>query len=391
MINFKANKCKKNKSKKIGVLGIIFLFCATSFLNNSLCANASSQSILNISKGGTNANSVENAQKNLGKVDFVDNTSSDSKFPSSKAVYDYINEALKEYTFVLATNNELYYSSDGITWQLTKQFTSQDMYTPSVAYGGGKFVVSGGRNDSPMTTVTSEDGINWSELKTINNISCQTNLICGITWGDGKFVNLGNEGKITYSTNGENWVEPFQAGQENFYGITYGADKFVAITKDSFIYSSSGEQGTWSTAQKISPQACDRNCTIKYLNGLFLWGLPNGYITTSTDGINWSEPKQIPSITGSISAFAYSKKLNKYILAQYSDGNGNYAYSSDGINWTAGDYIIRWALGLLWAKDKFIGAGSDQNTFYSNNDATEWTTNKINASGQFYGLASNHN
>ncbi|MDR3151972.1 MAG: hypothetical protein LBT85_00670 [Bifidobacteriaceae bacterium] len=89
MLNF-----RNNNFRKIGILGIIFFFCLTYFLNNSFPANASSQSVLNIAKGGTNANNMELAQKNLGRIDSISYNSTDNQFPSSKAIYDYIQHAL---------------------------------------------------------------------------------------------------------------------------------------------------------------------------------------------------------------------------------------------------------------------------------------------------------
>ncbi|MDR3152321.1 MAG: hypothetical protein LBT85_02530 [Bifidobacteriaceae bacterium] len=91
---FENRRFKKIEAKKIGILGTIFLFCITFFLNSSLSANASSQSVLSISKGGTNANNIANAQKNLGAVETINGNVSDDKFLTSKAVYDYIDKVL---------------------------------------------------------------------------------------------------------------------------------------------------------------------------------------------------------------------------------------------------------------------------------------------------------
>jgi hypothetical protein len=80
--------------RKTGVLSAIFLFGMTLFLNNSFPASASVQSVLSIAKGGTNANTAERAREKLGITDTVDLNSNNNQFPSSKAVYDFIEIAL---------------------------------------------------------------------------------------------------------------------------------------------------------------------------------------------------------------------------------------------------------------------------------------------------------
>ncbi|MDR3116615.1 MAG: hypothetical protein LBT91_02100, partial [Bifidobacteriaceae bacterium] len=84
-------KLKKINIKGLGTSGIIFLLIVVSFLNGLISANASvSQTILGIAKGGTNANSVEGAQINLGRTNFISLNSTDNQLPSAKAVYSYI-------------------------------------------------------------------------------------------------------------------------------------------------------------------------------------------------------------------------------------------------------------------------------------------------------------
>jgi uncharacterized protein (TIGR02145 family) len=94
-LNYRKNSFKNNNFKRAGVLGIIFFFCLTYLLNGSFSANASiSQSILSIAKGGTNANSVQSARINLGLTNSINYNSTDNQFPSSKAVYDFIEKAI---------------------------------------------------------------------------------------------------------------------------------------------------------------------------------------------------------------------------------------------------------------------------------------------------------
>ncbi|MDR3116538.1 MAG: hypothetical protein LBT91_01675 [Bifidobacteriaceae bacterium] len=86
---------KKHVFKKIGVLGIIFLFGTATFISgfsiNSYAA--SSSTVLPIARGGTGANQAAEALTNLGKVNTISSSSTNDQFPSAKAAYDSILSA----------------------------------------------------------------------------------------------------------------------------------------------------------------------------------------------------------------------------------------------------------------------------------------------------------
>ncbi|MDR3152479.1 MAG: hypothetical protein LBT85_03360, partial [Bifidobacteriaceae bacterium] len=159
MLNFKNLDCRKNlfknklfknrNFKKVGILGTLFLFCITSFLNSSLSANASSQSVLSITKGGTNANNSENAQINLGRTDAISFDSTDNEFPSSKAVYDFIKDRTSDQNYLFGDEgliarcspNEAIYCNKTNDWNT---FQVGDGNFTSAAYGDG--IIIAGNN-----------------------------------------------------------------------------------------------------------------------------------------------------------------------------------------------------------------------------------------------------
>ena len=85
----------------------------------------------------------------------------------------------------------------------------------------------------------------------------------GVTYGNGKFVAVGNDGNITTSTNGVNWTTPITVGSifHDWTNICYGNGKFVVV----------GDRG-----------------------------YNDGYVTTSTDGENWTTPEQIKDESGKV-------------------------------------------------------------------------------------------
>jgi uncharacterized protein (TIGR02145 family) len=105
-------KLKKINIRRLGISGVIFLLIVVSFLNGLISANASvSQSVLGIAKGGTNANSVESAQINLGRTDTISSNSTDDQLPSAKAVYSYI-----KYIFGNLSADNINFSSTVTNW-----------------------------------------------------------------------------------------------------------------------------------------------------------------------------------------------------------------------------------------------------------------------------------
>lgn len=68
---------------------------------------------------------------------------------------------------------------------------------------------------------------------------------------------------------------------------------------------------------------------IAYGNGKYVAVGANGYVTTSTDGVNWTTPKQIAGSSYTWNGIIYAN--GKFVVC------GQYSYiavSTDGTNWT---------------------------------------------------------
>jgi hypothetical protein len=93
---------KKRIFKKVGVLGIIFLFGTAAFISgfsiNSYAA--SSSTVLPIARGGTGANQAAEARNNLetewtgNKIDDFSEITSNEQYPSADAVYNWGSPAV---------------------------------------------------------------------------------------------------------------------------------------------------------------------------------------------------------------------------------------------------------------------------------------------------------
>ena len=107
---------------------------------------------------------------------------------------------------------------------------------------------------------------------------------------------------------------------------------------------------------------------IAYGNGKYVAVGANGYVTTSTDGTNWTTPKQVCSYSLNGVTFANGKFV----------ACGAYSYivvSTDGINWTT--HKVEESANYLWVSvkycnGKFIAVGSS-GRISTSTDGVSWT------------------
>ena len=81
-----------------------------------------------------------------------------------------------------------------------------------------------------------------------------------ITYGNGKFIAIANEGKLfAYSTDGINWTKGTLPISASWQSIAYGNDKFVAVIYNSNIFAYSTDGINWiSSLKKLqSPDGTD--------------------------------------------------------------------------------------------------------------------------------------
>jgi hypothetical protein len=101
-----------------------------------------------------------------------------------------------------AYNNNYAYSEDGITWNF---YTYREYASECIAYGNGYFVSAGTYNyqNNNIRICYSSDGINWNKVNT--NIDHQFS-VRRIAYGNGKFVIIGWNKTLLYSTDIINWT-----------------------------------------------------------------------------------------------------------------------------------------------------------------------------------------
>ena len=112
-------------------------------------------------------------------------------------------------------------------------------------------------------------------------------------------------------------------GSNNWHLIVYGNGKYVVVGVSGYITTST--DGTnWTTPVQVGS---DYWTSVAYGNGKFVAVGDKGYITTSTNGVTWTTPVQI-----SISYFGSIVYGNGKFVAV---GNSGYiTTSTDGVTWT---------------------------------------------------------
>lgn len=187
-------------------------------------------------------------------------------------------------------------STDGVTWTTRKNITDAHIF--GICYSGNLFVIvcHWGVSKDRGYILTSSDGVTWASKTTVG-YSYGWNAV---TYSNGKFVAVG-DGEygtsdncgIAMSSNGSNWsiVNNFK---KTWNAVTYGKGKFVAVGK----YITTSSDGiTWTTPKQIGTKTWNH---IIISNGKFMAVGIGGYITTSIDGENWTTPEQLKDESGKV-------------------------------------------------------------------------------------------
>ncbi len=204
----------------------------------------------------------------------------------------------------------------------------------AITYGNGLFVAVGDNG----TILTSTDGIIWAAGNSGTRVSLR-----GITYGNGTFIAVGSPGTIITSPDGVNWTIRQFGTYYGFDGVIYGNGTFLALRNPGTTYSSSNGIN-WS----LNNIEGDSGLINGYSDFMFFgltfgksnfvivggWqdvhvGLPISIeiILTSSDGVNWTQ--------------TYSGTYHELHGTTYGNGNfiavghsGRIVTSPDSMNWT---------------------------------------------------------
>jgi len=271
--------------------------------------------------------------------------------------------------------------NNAITWTAVTDSTFGSSSIWKIVYGAGKFVAVGA--DGKMAYST--DGISWTAVP--NSPFDANNYMIAIAYGDGKFVVAGGSlynpiHKVAYSTNGITWTVGTNTISTETYDMAYGGGKFV-MGRRNMAYSTNGQ--TWTAASlDCSSYPYLTLMAIAYGNGRFVAGGSTGYagkIAYSTNGETWTLVEDSTIDTNDVvTGIAYGS--GKFVKV-----GGGIAYSTDGLTWTKANtnygYSSDFGSCIAYGGGKFV-ASSFGRTAYSI-DGVTWIEN---SSGSGYATGS---
>jgi hypothetical protein len=143
-------------------------------------------------------------------------------------------------------HGDLITSENGLAWA-PRSTGSPYSDHEGLAYGQNKWVVVGGYFINPasesgaVTTIyTSADGATWLRLP-LN----AGKRLRDITYANGHFVAVGNDGLVLTSTNGIDWPRYWFTSQ-NLRRVTYANGRFVVVGNDGALFSSLTGTDSWT-------------------------------------------------------------------------------------------------------------------------------------------------
>jgi len=287
-----------------------------------------------------------------------------------------------------------------MTWTAVEDSAFGTTNIRAIAYGNNRFVV-GGENGK---IAYSKDGVTWTAVADnviweypTNGEGDKTANINAITYGGGKWVAGGNNGKMAYSDDGVTWtaVADSTFGDNSVFAIACGNNKWVAVGDDcKMAYSDDGI--SWTAVSnnpfldKYDPLFSYFNYIgdIAYGNNKWVAGGNDGKMAYSDDGETWTAVADSAFDSGiwaeTITAIAYGSDGNAVNRFVAGGNNGKIAYSDDGETWTAvanstvwGDYqsevfgtLPAYICAIAYGNNRFVAVGINGKTAYSANGIT---------------------
>jgi hypothetical protein len=231
--------------------------------------------------------------------------------------------------FAVGYHGEKRYSfTDGKTWYYPGVNTRK-MTLNGVAYGNGQFVAVGNAPLDNGTTGLGASNVIYSSSDGDNFTVCETVHLVGgaksfndVTFGNGRFVAVGDDALIQTSTDGKNWTYSQVNFGQKLTGVAYGNGRYAAVgSKGVMLWSYDAK--TWKKSDYLGISSFNG---ISYVNGIFVAVGPNGTLATSTDGNFW----YFKAVGNNNNLTSVSFGGVKWMAV---GSNGTVVTSTDGKNW----------------------------------------------------------
>ncbi len=260
---------------------------------------------------------------------------------------------------------QTYYSDDGINWNTVLKY---NIYLEGVVYDGSQFIAAGRDTDSGWkgAIFTSSDGSSWTRR------FIDGEYLNDIAYGAGVYVAVGKNGTIVRSTDGTSWSTNASGTSTDLKGVSYGDGTFVVVgdqgdsTAHVILTSTNGL--SWSDYSSGSGNSGGQwMFDVEYVNDRFLAG--GGY----RSGIQHSTDQGETFLVGAdddyeMDGFAYGNGIylaTGVFVAPDRNTDIN-LISSDGVNWSEVSTVAKDNQNAVIAfNDTFITVGDNGSIWQS--------------------------
>lgn len=261
-------------------------------------------------------------------------------------------------------NGQRTVSPDGVNWSTPQAGKEGEVYR-AVCFGNGRFVAIGSfGGDNIFATTT--DGTTWETSKQDAHYST---YVRGIGYGAGKFIALGGDPGsvglskpfVLSSADGRHWSEPKPISGKNILRrIAFGKDIFVGVG-DRGRRSVSPDALEWKDAPDA--KAIDTLIDVAFGAGVFVGVGLNGLRMTTEDGLTWSN-RQLGEEGEHINSVLWA--ADQFVGV----GMGGTYFSPDGAHWKRVENHNA-PLFAAWGSGGFVGSRWKGRILFSQ-DAIEW-------------------
>jgi hypothetical protein len=182
---------------------------------------------------------------------------------------------------------------------------------------------------------------------------------------------------MAYSTDGITWKAVKDPKIDDpIMHVAYGNGRWLASTNgnkyasgNSMSYSADGV--TWTAVTEKIDSSCVND--IIWGSGKFIASCNDGVIAYSANGLSWTNAAGTTFGSNDyINSIGYSG--SKYIAVGYKRNNDrkNYAYSTDGVTWTAGSGNLNITDCIAWGGGVWVAGSGWINFYYSEDDGNTW-------------------
>ena len=175
-------------------------------------------------------------------------------------------------------------TTDGVAWKITNQEAKYVKYVRALTFGNGFFLGLGGDPGSvgsskPFVTIT-KDGVTWEPPLDIPG----KNILRRASWGDGRFVGVGDRGRRAASPDGKEWQDaPAVKAIDTLVDVTFGNGVFVGVGLHG-LRMTSKDGLTW-TDRQVGEEGEHLNSVLFAKDHFVAVGAGATY--TSPDGVKW--------------------------------------------------------------------------------------------------------